>query len=91
MKYTEIYRLKDKLQKRKIPFEFQKKFDGFQIIVNYDGIYVSIIEHFGSYGAQTNLLEMWDYHSDPVGWMTAEDCLEKIESIRMRKVCRMNY
>mgnify|MGYP004686827223 CR=1 FL=1 len=79
MKYTEIYRLKDKLQKRKIPFEFRKEFDGFQIIVNYDGIYVSIIEHFGSYGAQENLLEMWDYHSDPVGWMTAEDCLKKIE------------
>lgn len=91
MKYTEIYRLKDKLQKKKIPFEFQKKFDGFQIIVNYDGIYVSIVEHFGSYGAQTNLLEMWDYHNDPVGWMTAEECLEKIESLRIRKVCRMNY
>ncbi len=84
MKYTEIYRLKNKLQKQKIPFKFYAMFDGFQIIINYGGIYVSIIEHFGSYGVEKDLLEMWDYHNEPVGWMTAEDCLKKIESLQRK-------
>ena len=82
MKYAEIYKLIKKLQERQIPFASMNIADNFYIRIVCDGLHVLIIEHSELYEAQIKPLEFWDYNNDFTDWMTAEDCLKKIESLR---------
>jgi hypothetical protein len=82
-KYTEILRLKEMLEKEGIPFVFRPQFDGYTI--KYDGV-CSVIEHFGSYGGDDNLLEIMglltkkENTSDNVlGYLTAENVFKRIK------------
>lgn len=42
----------------------------------------SVICHFGSYGYDRGLLEFWgDFMNDPIGYLTAEECFEKLKEM----------
>lgn len=91
VEYKEIFRLKEMLEKSHIPFEFidricgQRK--GYQIRYLYDGECIcSVIEHFGSYGNEDDLLEIMGLLTDKEkeidsvkGWLTAENVFERIK------------
>ena len=78
-KYNEIFRLKEMLEKAKIPFVFRNCYDGYQICYpkNNDpyacekGIFdrvCSVIEHEGSYGHGRDELEI-------MGLLTSEEAM----------------
>lgn len=48
-----------------------------------DGVFVSVVNGFGTYGENHGLLEMWiqDITEDPIGYLTASDCWEEIKKI----------
>lgn len=73
--YTEILKLADVLEERKIPFHFQVSRFGFQIELCTSPIYkekFSIIEKDGSCGCSIDMLEVWaPWDKEPTGPMTA--------------------
>ena len=84
-KYKEIFRLKEMLEKEKIPFIFRNIFDGFQICYpDIKNKVCSVIEHKGSYGHNQDLLEIMGLLSDGetdddvLGYLTAEDVFNRI-------------
>lgn len=100
-KYKEIFRLKKMLDDAKIPYEFLN-FDfhfedytqkGYQLCYPYsfqnkNGLCIcSVIEHYGSYGNERDLLEIMgllteeENKADSVkGYLTAEDVFARIKS-----------
>lgn len=82
-KCTEIFRLKEMLEKEDIPFVFKPQFDGYTIKYG-DGV-CSVIEHSGSYGSEEDLLEIMglltkkELKDDEVrGGLTAENVFRRI-------------
>ena len=92
--YKEIFRLKEMLEKAKIPFEFRNIYDGYQICYPEcskpdENIFkvCSVIEHNGSYGHEKDMLEIMGLLTDEeakndsvLGWLTAEDVFMRIEA-----------
>lgn len=88
-KYNEIFKLKDMLEKAKIPFDFSELNGGFHIVYPCsDGAVCSVIEHDFSYGRRKDLLEIQglmtekeiqDEDNDVLGFLTAEDVFNRIE------------
>lgn len=91
VEYTEIFKLKEKLEKKKIPFKFithnspYKK--GYQICYPEDGEkkVCSVIEHSFSYGNKQDLLEIMGLlteeemkQDEVVGYLTADDVFKRI-------------
>ena len=89
-KYTEILKLKDMLKKAGIPFKFEEGcFDGYHISYPKAGNerVCSVIEHYGSYGHDKDLLEIMGLlteeeaaEDDVAGWLTAEDVFSRIKA-----------
>jgi hypothetical protein len=93
MKYTEIFKLKEMLEKAKIPFVWKEHKDyrnGFQILYPKDGVenICSVIEHSFSYGNEKDLLEIQglmtkeeeeEQHDSVLGFLTAENVFKRIE------------
>lgn len=91
--YTEILKLKTKLEDAKIPFEFSNLYDGFHLCYPREnkseddtGRVCSVIQHFGSYGHSDDLLEIMgllteeeSQNDDVVGWLSAEEVFERIK------------
>lgn len=50
-----------------------------QIEINHPEGKLSIICHFGSFGYDEGLLEMWDHEEEPIGHLKAEKALEIIK------------
>lgn len=85
----EIFRLKEMLEKAKIPFEFfeRKLFNGHQITYPDDNYRIcSIIQNEISYGHEVNRLEIMGLFTEEekkydfvVGNLTAEEVFERIE------------
>lgn len=96
-KYNEIFRLRKMLTENKIPFQMRQKFDGWQIGYpdlppiterDVDGrCTYSIVEHFGSYGHEQDLLEIYKGKGNPDGNLTAEECFGRI--LAHKKGCEM--
>lgn len=86
--YTEILRLRELLQTAEIPHEFRKSLDGWQICYPDSGLDTrkcSIIESYGSYGNEENLLEIMglltkeeESEDSVVGYLTAEEVFVRI-------------
>lgn len=76
MNYTEIKKLNHKLNDMGIEHEFRPKFDGYQIILRKPNINVSIIQHCGSYGCTKDLVEAWDFASEPEGYLTCNEAID---------------
>ena len=89
--YTEILKLKEMLEKAKIPFVWDSKcLDGFHLIYSIDGeVVCSVVEFTGSYGASRDLLEIMGLMTEKeeqetgdivLGWLTAEDVFNRIKT-----------
>lgn len=88
-KYNEIFKLKDMLEKAKIPFDFSELHGGFHIVYPCsDGEVCSVIEHDFSYGRRKDLLEiqglmtkeeMKQYDDDVLGYLIAENVFVRIK------------
>ena len=83
---TEFNKLEELLRKNEIPFEREDEigFMDFHQLRSIEMIgekYVwDVICHFGSYGHEKGLLEIWGENMDePEGFLSAEECLEKIK------------
>ena len=89
MNYTEIFKLKEMLEKEKIPFEWRirKIENGYQICYpNKSLCDCSVIEHQYSYGNEKDLLEIMGLltdkelrNDDVVGFLSAENVFERIK------------
>ena len=81
MRITEIFKLKEMLEKAEIPFEFNEYMSGYHLCYPNEKIKkCSVIEHDGSYGRGQDLLEMMGLLTDEelkcddvVGWLPAEN------------------
>lgn len=97
-KYTEIFKLKGMLEKANIPFDWRDGTHIFECIgeekyqIEYPCTYrdgereCSIIQGYGTYGAEQNLLEIMglltpeESEQDSVcGWLSAENVFERIK------------
>ena len=89
MQYKEIFKLKEMLEKAGIPFEMSSFFDGYQIgypsFKDDEYTVCSVIEHNGSYGRESDLLEIMGLLTDDekkfdsvAGWLTANNVFDRI-------------
>lgn len=80
-KYKEIILLGYLLQENEIPFQMEKIFDGYQIVVpgKYERRSISAIEHFGSYGSAFDTIEIQEPSGTIRGFLKAEAAMEIIQ------------
>lgn len=86
--YTEIIRLHEMLTASNIPHTFSEMFGGYHITYPLGANWVcSVIEHFGSYGNEDDLLEIMGLltkeeaeDDSVVGFLTAENVYERISA-----------
>lgn len=52
-----------------------------QIFIQTQKIDISFICHFGSYGYKQGLIEMYDFQDDPIGFLTADDCIKRLKEV----------
>lgn len=89
MQYKEIFKLEEMLEKAGIPFEMSFFFDGYQIgypsLKDDEYTVCSVIEHYGSYGRELDLLEIMGLLTDDekkfdsvAGWLTANNVFDRI-------------
>lgn len=80
-KYKEIILLGYLLQENEIPFQMEKLFDGYQIVVpgKYERRSISAIEHFGSYGSAFDTIEFQEPSGTIRGFLKAEVAMEIIK------------
>ena len=89
-KYNEIFKLKDMLERAKIPFKFSELMGGYHIVYPADGgeCICSVIEHDGSYGREKDLVEIQglmtkeeleETQDTVLGYLTAEDVFQRIK------------
>lgn len=93
-RYEEILKLYDMLTDSRIPFTLRRNFDGWQILYpavlafpeEKDNVLCSVIEHYGSYGQEQDLLEIMglltpeEKEDDSVlGYQTASQVFERIK------------
>lgn len=85
--YTEILRLEKMLTDKGIDHTIWSLWDGYQIVVYYDGRETGdAIEHYFSYGNKENLLETMGFdENDVTGHRTAEDVMTVVEVAIERK------
>ena len=87
---NEILKLKDLIEKEGIPFEFETRKDGYQLVYpsfSSNGNFIcSVVEFPGTYGYEDDKLEIMglltfdEYTYDTVvGHLTAEDVFERIK------------
>lgn len=88
--YNEIFKLKELLEKARIPFVWKerKESNGYQILYpDAEDVVCSVIEHQFSYGNEKDLLEIQglmtkeeeeEQHDSVLGFLTAENVFERI-------------
>lgn len=89
---SEMDKLQNWLKKNHIQHERRSIIqNGDQILIENDNIKISCICHYGSYGYNQGLIEMWDFANEPEGWLTAEACKRRIKKrvAFNKKVCRV--
>lgn len=86
-RYNEILKLKNMLEKAKIPFEFSEIFGGYHITYPINKFRIcSVIEHDRSYGSEQDLLEIKGLltknekkYDVVIGYLSAEDVFKRIQ------------
>ena len=91
--YKEILRLHEMLVEQGIPHTLDRFFDGWQICYPEQGVerVMDAIEHFGSYGNETDSLEIMGLltdeekeHDSVLGHLTAEEVFARIVAHRLK-------
>ena len=81
-RYQEIRRLKEMLAARGVPHTCERFCDGWQVCLPGPGraCRMDAIEHFGSYGAGEDRLELLDRDGkkEPEGFLTAEEACARM-------------
>ena len=75
MKYSEIKKLHEKLNKMGIEHEFIKNHDGYQIFIEKFNSKVSFIENCLSFGDWADLIVAWDFIEEPA-MLRCDSCIE---------------
>jgi len=80
-RYTAIMELHEKLKELDIDHGVMRFLDGYKLWVpaTYDNSEFEgdVIQHYGSWGAEQNLLEVWGFGlEDPEGHLTVDQALE---------------
>lgn len=52
-----------------------------QILIKINEMELSFICHYGSYGYQQGLIEMYDFVNEPEGFLTAKQCISKLKEV----------
>lgn len=87
--YQEILKLHEMLEEHEIPHVIDRIFDGWFVHYPVSGLdeenhVCSCVQHFGSYGAFRDLLEIMglttDEEDNPQGWLSAENVFSRIEA-----------
>ena len=86
-RYNEILKLKNMLEKAKIPFEFSELFGGYHITYPINKFRIcSVIEHDVSYGSEQDLLEIKGLltknekkYDAVIGYLSAEEVFKRIQ------------
>lgn len=76
MEYLSIRALHERLLQLSVEHTYKTLFDGYQIIVENHNARIYIVEHFGPYGNEKDKLEVWDFTSEPYGYMSIQECLD---------------
>ena len=81
--YKSILELERKLTCRNIPHELVRLFDGWQICYpNENDKVFDVIEHYGSYGHETDQMEAYGYGIDDVkGYLFVDEALELFQDV----------
>ena len=81
--YKSILELDRKLTCRNIPHELVRLFDGWQICYpNENDKVFDVIEHYGSYGHETDQMEAYGYGIDDVkGYLFVDEALELFQNV----------
>ena len=77
-RYKAIKELDRKLTELGIPHGLRELMDGYQICVpSCDSFEGDVVENFGSYGAEQDLLEVYGFNLDaPDGYLTVDEALK---------------
>lgn len=82
-----IFELKERLDKENIDHEFIDRTspytdEFYQIVLKDENNYISVIQGYGSYGNEKNLLELYDSCNcdEPEGYLTVEEALNIIKN-----------
>ena len=83
-KYKEIHKLDKLLTDASIPHTFSSFYDGWQVCYPTDkNRLLDAVEHFGSYGANKDLLEIMNFAKGRPngieGWLSAEEVFDRIK------------
>lgn len=86
--YTSILELDKKLTEENIPHQLSRCFDGWIITYpNYENRIFDVIEHFASYGHDSDLMEAYGGGIDDVdGYLDAENALTLFRNLHMTNV-----
>lgn len=57
------------------------RFNRNQIFIKTNKKELSFVCHYGSYGYQQGLIEMYDFENEPEGFLTAEKCIKKLKKV----------
>ena len=92
---SEMQKLKEMLEAAKIDFEYfhdPTKVPDYvlpnkdverelrnQIVIKHGKTVLSFICHLGSYGVDQGLIECYDFQHEPVGYLTAEECMKIVK------------
>lgn len=83
---TEMDKLQKWLDENHIEYERRIKEEGIidtnQILIETNEVKLSFICHYGSYGYREGLIEMYDFVEEPIGFLTADDCIKELEGKR---------
>lgn len=85
---TEMDKLQKWLDDNKIKYERNiwkiAHLERNQILIETDYKELSFICQPGSYGYYQGLIEMYDFQNEPIGFLTAEECIEKLKEIKLK-------
>ena len=86
--YKSILKLDRKLTCQNIPHELVRLFDGWQICYpNESNKIFDVIEHYGSYGHETDRMEAYGYGIDDVkGYLDADEVFELFQNVHTERL-----
>lgn len=74
-----MHKLFNMLKHEGIASTWTRGIDTNQITIGTPEKKISAVSHPGSYGADDGLIEVWDFETEPKGWLTAAEAFKIIK------------